>query len=258
MSVDNEIYDRLCNTWWDESEPLGLLRTSLGPVRFGYFRRVLIEEQKRNPQEVRLLDVGCGGGLLAEEFARLGCQVSGIDPSERSLSTARKHAEQSGLNISYKTGVGEEIPFADSSFDVVVCCDVLEHVNDISGVVRESARVLPTGGIFFYETINSTVLSWLTAIKLAQEWRLTRFFPPNLHDWNHFVKPRELQSLMQRFQLRNQEVKGMSPTGNPFVLVDRFFRYKRAKITLGEMSRAVRFRESRNVSTLYMGHALRE
>jgi 2-polyprenyl-6-hydroxyphenyl methylase/3-demethylubiquinone-9 3-methyltransferase len=258
MPVDNEIYNRLSNTWWDESEPLGLLRTSLGPVRFGYFRRVLIEEQKRNPREIRLLDIGCGGGLLAEEFARLGCQVSGIDPSEPSLKTAREHAEQSGLNISYKTGVGEAIPFPDSSFEVVVCCDVLEHVNDVLGVLQESARVLAAGGIFFYETINATVLSWLTAIKLAQEWRLTRFLPPDLHDWNHFVKPQELQSLMQRFQLRNQEVMGMSPTGNPFVFVERFFRYKRAKITLGEMSKAVRFRESRNASVLYMGHALRE
>jgi 2-polyprenyl-6-hydroxyphenyl methylase/3-demethylubiquinone-9 3-methyltransferase len=258
MPVDNELYDRLSNTWWDESEPLGLLRTSLGPVRFGYFRRVLIEERKRNPKEVRLLDVGCGGGLLAEEFARLGCQVSGIDPSERSLNTARKHAEQSGLNISYKKGVGEKIPFADSSFEVVVCCDVLEHVNDVPAVLQESARVLATGGLFFYETINATVLSWLTAIKLAQEWKLTRFLPPDLHDWNQFVKPRELQSLMERFRLHNQEVKGMSPMGNPFVFFERFVRYRRDRITLGEMSKAIRFHESRNVSILYMGHALKE
>ena len=258
MPIDNEIYNRLADTWWDEREPLGLLRTCLGPVRFGYFRRVLIEKQKKSPCEIRLLDVGCGGGLLAEEFARLGCHVSGIDPSERSLRTARNHAEQSGLNIGYETGVGEKIPFADSSFNVVICCDVLEHVDDVRSVLRESARVLAAGGIFFYDTINATALSWLFAIKLAQEWKLSRIFPPNLHDWKHFVKPRELQSLLQQSQLRNQEMRGVSPAGNPIVLLERFFRYKRAEITLGEMSKAVRLGESRNLSILYMGHALRE
>ena len=116
MPVDNELYDRLSDTWWDENQALGLLRTSLGPVRFDYFRRVLIEEHKRDPRGIKVLDVGCGGGLLAEEFACLGCQVTGIDPSEPSLHTARKHAQQSGLEIAYQTGVGEQIHFADASF----------------------------------------------------------------------------------------------------------------------------------------------
>src|SRR5258708_4259393 len=131
MPIDNELYNHLSTTWWDENEPLGILRTWFNPVRFGYFQHILLEERKIDLQEKRVLDVGCGGGLLAEEFARLGCQVTGVDPSKLSLNTARRHAQQSGLPITYQEGVGEQLPFADASFDFVTCCDVLEHVNDV-------------------------------------------------------------------------------------------------------------------------------
>jgi len=256
MPVDNEIFNRLGHTWWDENEVLSLLRTSLGDVRFGYFQQVLIERYKKDPGKTKVLDVGCGGGLLAEEFARLGCRVIGMDPSEPSLSTARRHAEQSNLRISYQSGIGEQIPFADASFDVVICCDVLEHVNDFQRVVHEIARVLVTGGIWFYDTINATFLSWLTVIKLAQEWKMTCLFPPNLHDWKHFIKPRQLESCMRQCYLANQEMKGISPHGNPFVFFSRFLRYKRGEITLAKVG--LRFHESRNLSVLYMGHAFKQ
>jgi len=258
VPVDNELYDRLSDTWWDENQPLGLLRTQLGPVRFEYFQRVLIEEHRRDPQGMKVLDVGCGGGLLAEEFALLGCQVTGIDPSESSLNTARKHAQQSGLEIGYQTGVGEQMPFPDASFDIVVCCDVLEHVNDVSRVIQEVARVLRTGGVFFYDTINATFLSWLMTIKIAQQWKITRFLPADLHDWNRFIKPRELQLWMQLSHLQSQEVKGISPRGNPFVVISRLLSYKRGEITLAEMGKHVHFRESKDLSVLYMGHALKQ
>ena len=99
MTVDNELYNRLSSTWWDENEPLNLLRTSINPGRFGYFRDVLIKQLKIDPRGKKTLDVGCGGGILAEEFARLGCHVIGIDPSAASLATARAHAQQAGLDI---------------------------------------------------------------------------------------------------------------------------------------------------------------
>jgi 2-polyprenyl-6-hydroxyphenyl methylase / 3-demethylubiquinone-9 3-methyltransferase len=258
MPVDNELYNHLSHTWWDENEVLGLLRTLLGPVRFGYFRRVLIEERKRHPQGIKVLDVGCGGGLLAEEFAHLGGQVTGIDPSEPSLVTAREHAQQSGLAITYQPGVGEQIPFADASFDIVICCDVLEHVNNVAQVIQEISRVLTAGGIFFYDTINRTFLSWLAAIKMAQEWNMASFLPPNLHDWKQFLKPRELCQYMQTHHLQNQEVKGMSPRGNPFILMNQFFRYKRGEITLAEMAKRIHFYESRNLLVSYMGYALKQ
>src|SRR5713101_4863722 len=143
MPVDNEIYNRLSSTWWDESA-FAILRTGANPGRFGYFREVLLKKVGVDPVGKKALDVGCGGGLLAEEFARLGCQVTGVDPSEPSLATARKHTQQSGLDITYQVGVGEHLPFADASFDIVICCDVLEHVDDVAQVIQEISRVLTT------------------------------------------------------------------------------------------------------------------
>ena len=258
MPIDNEIYNRLSDCWWNDNPAFALLRTVLGPVRFGYFRRVLIDEQNREPRRVKALDVGCGGGLLAEEFARLGCQVTGVDPSEPSLITARKHAQQSGLEIAYQSGVGEQIPFPDASFDLVICCDVLEHVNDVTRVVQEIARVLTTGGIFFFDTLNATFLSWFVAIKLFQDWKLTRFLPPNLHDWNHFIKPRNLQRCMQNAGLENREIKGMSPRGNRLAVMPQLLRYRRGEITLEEMGRRIDLCESDDISILYMGHAIKQ
>jgi len=257
MPVDNELYNRLSETWWDENEVLNTLRTWLGPVRFGYFQRILLEKCNGDAQGIKVLDVGCGGGLLAEQFAELGCQVTGIDPSEPSLLTARKHAELTGLKIAYQIGTGEQIPFADASFDIVICCDVLEHVNDVAQVVQEISRVLVADGIFFYDTINRTLLSWLSVIKLAQEWKLTRLLPPNLHDWQNFIKPQELFDYMKRCRLQNQEIKGMSPRANPLVIINLFLRHKQGKVTLTEMGQRLHFQASRDLSGSYMGYALK-
>ena len=257
MAVDNALYDRLSDTWWDENHVLGLLRTKLGPVRFNYFREIILAKLKADLRQLKVLDVGCGGGLLSEEFARLDCQVIGIDPSELSLDTARKHALQSGLPIVYLKGTGEQLPFADASFDIIVCCDVLEHVHHVECVVREIARVLRPGAIFFYDTINATFLSWLTVIKLAQEWKTTSFFPPHLHDWKQFIRPRELQRFMQHAYLENQQIRGVAIRGNPLVVISRLVKYKRGHIRLAEMANALHFYESRSTSVLYMGYALK-
>lgn len=255
MPVDNEIYNRLYGTWWDERESLGMLRTVLGPVRIRYFSRVLLSEQAREPQRIQALDVGCGGGLLAEEFARLGCQVTGIDPSRPSLAVARAHAQQSGLHITYQEGTGEQIPFPSASFEVVFCCDVLEHVNDMPQVVQEIARVLRTGGIFFFDTLNRTLWSWLVAIKLLQDCRLTRVLPANLHDWRQFIKPRDLRIYLQRAGLQNKELRGIRPRGSLWAVLPQLLRYKRGEITLAEVGRRIDLRESDDLSILYMGHA---
>src|SRR6478672_10035594 len=100
MPVDNALYDRMADSWWEDSGFLHVL-TALNPARFGYMRRVLTEELRLAPANLRVLDVGCGGGLLAEEFARLGCAVIGVDPSEESLVAARAHATTQGLTIAY-------------------------------------------------------------------------------------------------------------------------------------------------------------
>lgn len=255
MPIDNKLYDRLSTTWWDENTALGLLRTWLNPVRFDYFQSVLLEHNELDPQGKMLLDVGCGGGLLAEEFARLGCNVTGIDPSERSLETARAHAQQSGLKITYQAGVGEQLLFADASFDIVICCDTLEHVDVVDQVIAEIARVLKPGGIFFFDTINRTFLTWLGAIKFAQDW--AQLLPRNLHDWKKFITPRELTRIMHQHNLLQPEIKGMLPRANPLLICFLLWKYKQGNITLDEMGKHVCFQASNKLSGSYMGYTLK-
>jgi 2-polyprenyl-6-hydroxyphenyl methylase/3-demethylubiquinone-9 3-methyltransferase len=166
--IDNAIYDRIAETWWDENSMIHILRTAINPARFGYFGKIW-KERGLKPSELSLLDVGCGGGFLSEEFAKSGFCVTGVDSSAATLQTAQNHAEQAKLDIKYVNGRAEALPFDDATFDVVTCCDVLEHVSDLDVVVKEIARVLKPGGIFFYDTINRTPLSKFVMIKLFQD-----------------------------------------------------------------------------------------
>jgi 2-polyprenyl-6-hydroxyphenyl methylase/3-demethylubiquinone-9 3-methyltransferase len=257
MPVDNALYDQPGDIWWDETAGFSMLRTALNPARFGYFRSVLTERLHITPHGKATLDVGCGGGLLAEEFARLGCQVTGVDPAGPSLQTARAHAAASGLSIDYRTGVGEALSFPDQCFEIVYCCDVLEHVTDLDRVMAEIARVLTPNGVFFYDTINRTFLSKLFAIKLAQEWRATRFAPPHLHDWNQFIKPTELHALMSRHRLEPQEVVGLSLGARPIAGLRAIRKYKRGALTAGDLGRRLQAHISRNLSGSYAGYAIK-
>ena len=245
MPVDNEIYDRLGETWWQEGEMLNLLRSVLNPVRFGYFREVLVDRLHLEPTRLAALDVGCGGGLLAEEFARLGCRVTGVDPSERSLETARAHARTSGLEIDYRAGVGEALPVADASFDVVYCCDVLEHVDSVPQVVAEIGRVLKPGAVFLYDTINRTPLSNLVFIKVVQDW--LHLLPQDLHAYEQFVTPRELDTAVRAAGMETRETIGIRPSLNPL-------HFPSALLSRGHTLKLVR---SRDTSASYAGYAVK-
>jgi 2-polyprenyl-6-hydroxyphenyl methylase/3-demethylubiquinone-9 3-methyltransferase len=255
LPVDNDLYDRLSHTWWDEDSFLGFLRVGLNPVRFGYFRGVL-ERFGVEPAGRSALDVGCGGGLLAEEFARIGCAVTGLDPSVRSLDTARRHAEAEGLGIDYREGVGEDLPFSDGSFGIAYCCDVLEHVDDLDRVVAETARVLEPGGLYFYDTINRTVVSRATN-RVIQDWDRTRFVAPGLHDPEMFVKPSELNAAMERHGLVPAEIVGIRPHGSPLGLYRALRRHREGRITGAELARRLAFRPSRDTLGSYMGFGVK-
>jgi 2-polyprenyl-6-hydroxyphenyl methylase/3-demethylubiquinone-9 3-methyltransferase len=256
MPIDNELYDRFAETWWDEDENLALLRTGVNPARLGYMRRVLVEELAVEPRGKRCLDVGCGGGLLAEEFAKLGCRVTGVDLSERSLETARAHAQQEGLHIEYMAAPAEDLPFDDDAFDLVYCCDVLEHVQSVERSVAEAARVLKAGGAYLYDTINRTRRSRLVIIKLLQEWDATRCMEPDVHDWEMFIKPRELEATLRRHGLEPRDMVGLAPAVNPLSLLRELRRRRRGEITYAELGRRMKFSESPAVWGSYAGYAL--
>jgi 2-polyprenyl-6-hydroxyphenyl methylase/3-demethylubiquinone-9 3-methyltransferase len=254
MPVDNTIYDRMADSWWEEGGFLHAL-AALNPARFGYMRRVLVEELHLAPAGLRVLDIGCGGGLLTEEFARLGCAVAGVDPSKESLAAARRHAASQGLAIRYECAAGEALPLANESFEIVYCCDVLEHVTDLRQVIAETARVLRPGGAYLYDTINRTLQSRLIVIKLLQEWRWTALMPPQLHDWHMFIRPAELREELEHHGLVPGGLTGLKPRANPFRLVRALRRRKRGLLSYAAAVREMDLGESPDTTVSYIGYA---
>jgi 2-polyprenyl-6-hydroxyphenyl methylase / 3-demethylubiquinone-9 3-methyltransferase len=258
MKVNNEIYEKHGHKWWDDDAgfELSSLRYCVNPVRYGYFKRNL--EQLSLPGKA-VLDVGCGGGFLSEEFAGDGFAVTGIDPSGRSLEAARKHAAQSGLAIDYRIGRGEDLPFPDGSFDIVACCDVLEHVDDLCKTIGEVSRVLKTGGVFFFDTVNRTWFSWFVLIVIWQKWRFTRFLEPDVHVWEKFIKPAELAAVMENVDLDTREMKGISvEKRNPAALLWNLRSIRSGRIRNEELTEKMRLCETDDMNLSYMGLALKQ
>jgi len=254
MGIDNQIYDRLGGGWWDEANPLNALNGSFTPGRFAYFRGVL-DRTGRDPAGLRAVDIGCGGGFLAEEFAQLGCRVVGIDPSEVSVRTAQRHAESLGLRVGYAVAAGERLPVAGGSVDLAYCCDVLEHVSNLDRVIQETARVLKPGGLYLFDTINRTRASKLLAVKLLQDWRLTRVVDTDLHSWAMFIKPTELEESLRRHGLRLDQITGLGPRANKASLLWNFSRARRGRITFGRLSRLMDVGQVTSTAVSYIGYA---
>jgi 2-polyprenyl-6-hydroxyphenyl methylase / 3-demethylubiquinone-9 3-methyltransferase len=256
VPVNNEFYDQPGDIWWDEHQPLNAIRTALNPARLKYFTAVFAARRIGLAGQVAV-DVGCGGGLLAEEMARLGATVVGVDPSRRSLATARAHAGAAGLTIDYRAGSGEHLPLADASAGIVYCVDVLEHVEDVDAVLRETARVLRPGGLYLYDTINRTRLSKLVMIKLAQDWAATAVMPPDLHDWNQFITPAEMRDALGRHHLHSHDIAGMSPGVAPPAAFRLVRQLKKGKLSYAEFGRKMSLVLTGNLRISYIGHATR-
>ncbi len=256
-SINNDIYNHIHATWWKEDGFMAMLRTSVNPPRFDYFRKILLDRLTLDPRRISVLDVGCGGGYLAEQFAAIGCAVTGVDRSVPTLKTAMAHALTDGYTIHYIEGSGEKLPFEVHQFDVVCCCDVLEHVDDIDIVISEIARVLKPGGVFFYDTINRTLKSKLVAIKLAQDWPLTRFIPRDVHVWDKFIRPLELINSLDKQGLINQEMTGRALKISPIKALFHYARQKFGKLSFAELGTKLMLAESNDLDISYMGFAVR-
>jgi 2-polyprenyl-6-hydroxyphenyl methylase/3-demethylubiquinone-9 3-methyltransferase len=257
VPVDNDIYKAERDIWWDEHQPLNMIRTALNPARLRYFHQVF-GQLGVEPAGTTIVDIGCGGGLLAEELARLGANVIGVDPAESSLCTARDHARLAGLEIDYRAGVGERLPLEDASVDIACCVDVLEHVDDLGAVISETARVLKPGGIYLYDTINRTFLSKLVMIKLCQEWGRTAWMPPDLHDFSQFIKPSELRALLAGNDMIEGGAIGMAPSAKPPRLYRLLRKLKKGEISHAEFGREVEFVLTRDKSVSYIGFAVKQ
>jgi len=202
---DLTLYDRLSDTWW---APNGILHqlADFNPLRLAYVRELVGPLPGK-----RVLDLGCGGGLFSEALAAQGARVTGIDRSGASIAAARRHALEQDVAVDYQVADAATLPFADSSFDVVVASEVLEHLADVDGALKEAARVLVPGGLFIFDTPNRTWISRVALIGLG-EW-LLRQIPFGTHDGRLFLRPEEVGARLKRFGILQKEIRGFLWSG---------------------------------------------
>jgi 2-polyprenyl-6-hydroxyphenyl methylase/3-demethylubiquinone-9 3-methyltransferase len=221
VEIDNEYYHEVGDSWWDESGPLRALH-DMNPTRVGYFDEAARTAYGADRARVRVLDIGCGGGLVSERMAALGYQVTGIDQSEGSIETARRHARAGGVTVDYQVGTAGQLSRLDGSVDLVVISDVLEHLYDLPGAVAEIARVLRPGGIVGFDTINRTVASYVKAIVLSE--KILKIIYPGTHNWKMFIRPDELRAVFADHGLTLTDTRGLEPVAPPHKLVPNALR----------------------------------
>ncbi|MFZ5750608.1 MAG: bifunctional 2-polyprenyl-6-hydroxyphenol methylase/3-demethylubiquinol 3-O-methyltransferase UbiG [Pseudomonadota bacterium] len=205
-------FEAMAAEWWDPNgkfKPLHMLN----PCRLDYITRQIAAEFGRDRAApspfsgLRLLDIGCGGGLVAEPMARLGAEVVGADAAAGNIPVARIHAEQQGLAIDYRQGTAEALAASGERFDIVLALEIVEHVADPQGFMTTCRDLLRPGGLIIASTLNRTARSFAMAI-IGAEW-VMRWLPKGTHEWSRFVTPDEMDGLMRAAGLDPVDRKGM-------------------------------------------------
>ncbi len=218
-------FSALSAQWWDQRGSMRMLHR-LNPVRLGFIRDQVAARFQRDPRQLdslaglRILDIGCGGGILAEPLARLGASVIGADASATNIDVARQHAAEAGLNLEYRCTTAEALADAGERFDIVLAMEVVEHVADLALFVRRAAEMVQPGGLMIVATINRTFKSFALAI-VAAEYMLG-WLPRGTHRWDKLVRPEELERAMRGAGLRVIDKTGViyNPLADAWQLSD--------------------------------------
>lgn len=205
-------FEAMAAEWWDPNgkfRPLHLMN----PLRLDYVTAQIAAEFGRDQKAraplagLRLLDIGCGGGLVSEPMARLGADVTGADAAAGNIAIARLHAEAQGLAIDYRATTAETLADQGERYDIVLALEIIEHVNDPAGFVATCQSLLKPGGLLILSTLNRTARSFAAAI-IGAEW-VMRWLPRGTHDWQRFITPDELAGLVKGAGLRVADRRGM-------------------------------------------------
>jgi 2-polyprenyl-6-hydroxyphenyl methylase / 3-demethylubiquinone-9 3-methyltransferase len=216
-AAEVERFSRHAPDWWDARGPMAALH-KFNPVRLAYIRDNAAGRFSRDPKTLdslkglRMLDIGCGGGILSEPLARLGADMVGADPSQDNIAAAQAHAGKGGLHIDYRTTTAEELAAAKEQFDVVLAMEVVEHVTDVDAFVATCASMVKPGGLMIAATLNRTLKSFALAIVGAEY--VLRWLPRGTHQWDKFVTPQELEAALENAGLQVTGERGV--IYNPF------------------------------------------
>ena len=205
-------FEKLGAEWWSFDGPMRQLHR-LNPVRMAFIRDRAARQFSREPMQhlplagLQLLDIGCGGGILCEPLARLGAEVTGIDPGPGNIGMAQAHAARSGLEIDYRATTAESLAATGAQYDVVLAMEVVEHVTDMPAFVGTACSMVRPGGLFFAGTLNRTLKSFALAIVGAEY--ILGWLPRGTHNWRQFVTPEELARPVRRAGLQMLDRTGV-------------------------------------------------
>ena len=205
-----EKFSNIAEEWWDPTGKFKPLH-KFNPIRISYIKNNIIKSLKlknieKPLKKVKILDIGCGGGLLTEPMKKLGADVVGIDASEKNIKVAKLHAKKNNLDINYFCTSPENFN-TKMKFDVILNMEIVEHVEDVDLFLASSCRLLKKGGIMFVATLNKTLKSYIFAI-IGAEYIL-RWLPIGTHEWEKFVKPNDLINILKRYNLKLDSLDGM-------------------------------------------------
>ncbi len=204
-------FSRLAHEWWDvkgKFKPLHMFN----PIRIEYITQMIrkyfkISDKEINPfKNLKILDIGCGGGLISEPMARLGAKVTGIDASEKNIKVAKIHSKESNLEINYLNSSPEKLN-ERGEFDIILNLEIIEHVEDVELYIESCSKLLKKNGLMFTATLNRTFTSYIKAI-IGAEYIL-RWLPIGTHDWNKFIRPEELEKKLSTQNFNTIEIKGL-------------------------------------------------
>ncbi len=205
-----EKFSKIAEEWWNPDGKFKPLH-KFNPIRISYIKNNVINsfkiKNKKKPLEkIKILDIGCGGGLLSEPMSRLGADVVGIDASDKNIKIAKLHAKKNDLDVKYFCASPENFKTA-IKFDVILNMEIIEHVKDIDFFLRSCSNLLKKNGIMFVATLNKTLKSYLFAIVGAEY--VLRWLPIGTHEWEKFVKPEDLIKILEKYELKLNKLDGM-------------------------------------------------
>jgi 2-polyprenyl-6-hydroxyphenyl methylase/3-demethylubiquinone-9 3-methyltransferase len=217
------LFNALSDHWWKEEGPLSTLH-KMNPVRLSFIKEGLTQHFEKENHHITplkglsVIDVGCGGGILSEPLCRLGAHVTGIDPSDKAVEVAKKHALNNNLPIDYQCTTADALAKKNVQADAVMAIEILEHVRDKQAFINEISTLVKPGGQLFISTLNRTVKSWALGVFLSEY--VLRWVPPGTHHWQNFTRPHELNEMLKGANMKLHTLRGMvfEPLKNDFAL----------------------------------------